>query len=200
MSPNEKAELSRALNVVDMAITFTAMNRVFEKGSKMKISDQLLKSLRKLSEISNHHDYKLIHLEFCNWFKDNISTAEKTLKNKAKKASRPASYGHAAKVFDITAKVYVHYCNLPNLNTKDMLLPVLHSAIDNPIMHFLKSRYPLIKIEARTIETLEMQEYKTLQSLIINHIEEEFNSNIFPVQYDDIMWRRLNRKENLMTN
>ncbi|MGG5239623.1 hypothetical protein ACQZ2F_08700 [Pseudomonas lurida] len=193
MSPNEEAESIKASNVIDMAMTFTAMIRLFEKDSKEKISDQLHKSFRQLSRVSNHQEYEQIHSEFCTWFAGRISTARKTFKNKREKPSRPASYGHAAKVFDISVKVYVHYCHLPNSKTTVMLLPFLHGAIDNPIMNFLKSKYPLASIKAKTIATLEILEYKALQDLITEHIQEEFQGKIFPVQYDDIMWHRLNR-------
>jgi len=115
------------------------------------------------------------------------------LRNGTEKPSRPATYGHAAKVFDIAVKVYVHYCNLPGPEAAAVLLPFLHGAIDNPIMSFLKSKYPLARIKASTIEALEMPEYKILQDLITKHIQEEFQSKIFPAQYDDIMWHRLNR-------
>lgn len=193
MRSHQEAELIKTSNVVDMALTFTAMIRLFEKNSKRRILDQLHKSFRKLSGVSSREEYELIHLEFCNWFTGSIFTAPKKLKNKNQKLSRPASYGHAAKVFDIAIKVYVHYCKLPSSNRAIILLPLLHGAIDNPIMHFLKSRYPLAGIKAKTIESLEIPEYKKLQTLIAKHIQEEFQCKIFPVQYDDITWHRLNR-------
>ncbi|MBF8703965.1 hypothetical protein [Pseudomonas putida] len=193
MSPNEEAETTKASNVVDMALTFTAMIRLFETGSKQRISDQLHKSFSKLSDVSSYQEYQSIHLEFCKWFETNIFTASKVLKNKAEKISRPASYGHAAKIFDIAVKVYVHYSNLPNSNAAATLLPFLRGAIDNPIMEFLKTKYPLAGIKAKTIEALGMAEYETLQRLIAKHIQEEFQGKILPVQYDDVMWHRLNR-------
>lgn len=193
MSPNDEAESMKVLNVIDMAVTFTAMTRIFEEDSKRKISSELYSSLKKLSGVSNLQEYELIHSEFCNWFVSRISTAHKILKNKTEKPSRLASYGHAAKVFDIAVKVYVHYCHLPNPEVAKVLLPFLHGAIDNPTMNFLRSKYSLAGIEAKTIEALEMPEYRILQGLITKHIQEEFQNMIYPAQYDDIMWHRLNR-------
>jgi hypothetical protein len=43
----------------------------------------------------------------------NIRTAEKKLKNGRVIPIGPSSYGHAAKVLDISAKVFVYYCGLP---------------------------------------------------------------------------------------
>lgn len=195
MSPNEEAETTKASNVVDMALTFTAMIRLFETGSKQRILDQLHKSFSKLSDVSSYQEYHLIHLEFCKWFEGNIFTASKILKNKSEKISGPASYGHAAKIFDIAVKVYVHYSYLPNSKAAATLLPFLRGAIDTPIMSFLKAKYPLAGIKAKTIEALGMPEYEALQGLIARHIQEEFQGKIFPVQYDDVMWHRLNRSD-----
>jgi hypothetical protein len=110
-----------------------------------------------------------------------------------KKESHPASYGHAAKVFDVAVKVYVHYCHLPSCETAVTLLPLLHGAVDTPIMKNLKSRYPASGVKSETIESVGESEYALLQGLVEKHIQEEFKSGIFPAQYDDIMWHRLNR-------
>jgi hypothetical protein len=191
--PRQEAELTKKSNVVDMALTFTAMIRLFEKGSKGRILDQLHRSFRKLSGVSSREEYESIHLEFCNWFTNSIFTAPKNLNNRNQKLSKPASYGHAAKVLDIAIKVYVHYCKLPSSDRAIILLPLLHGAIDNPIMSFLKSKYSPTGIKAKTIESLEISEYNKLQILISKNIQDEFKCTILPVQYDDIMWHRLNR-------
>ena len=194
MNQRDEADSIRAKNVVDMAVTFTAMIRVFEKDSKQKIVDRLEKSLAKLDGVSSEKEFNGVHSEFCEWFVKNIATASKTLKNKKEKKSQPASYGHAAKVFDIAVKVYVHYCHLPNCETAVILLPLLHGAVDTPIMKNLKSKYPNTGIKSETIESVGKSEYDALQRLVAKHIQEEFKSDIFPVQYDDIMWHRLNRQ------
>ena len=53
----------------------------------------------------------------------NLKTAAKTLKNKKVKASQRASCGHAAKVFDIAVKVYVHYCHFPSCELAARIRP-----------------------------------------------------------------------------
>jgi len=181
-------------NVIDMSITFSAMNRVFEKGTKHKIADKLEISLGLLTTIDSKAAFDEIQSEFCEWFIKNVSTAEKVLKNKKIKQSQSASYGQAAKVFNVAGKVYFYYCHLPDCESATKLLPVLHAAVDTVMMKNLKRKYPNNNIKAETVEGVTKLEYVALQKLVARHIEDEFNSLIFPVQYDDIMWRRLNRR------
>jgi hypothetical protein len=194
MNPKEEADNIKLKNIIDMAVTFTAMVRVFEKGSKSRIVERLEQSFSKLSGVSSRDGFESIHVEFCEWFVKSISTASKNLKNKSLKKSHAASYGHAAKVFDIAVKVYVHYCNLPDRESAFLLVPFLHGAVDNPIMKNLKAQYPKSCVESETIESVGKAEYELLQALVSRHIRDEFKSAIFPVQYDDIMWHRLNRR------
>lgn len=193
MNSHDEAYYFKRKNVIDMAITFSAMNRVFKKGSKKKIASKLEESLNRLEKVQNKDSFKKVHLEFCKWFTKNISTAEKQLKNKKSKNSQPATYGQAAKIFDIAAKIYVYYCHLPTCGLANQLIKFLHGAIDTPILKNLKARYRDSNIVAETIEAIDEIQYFTLQELVIRHIQDEFNNLILPVQYDDIMWHRLNR-------
>jgi hypothetical protein len=184
---------ARKKNVIDMAITFTAMNRIFESGSKAAIAQQLEICFDQLVSVRDTNGYEVLHASFCNWFTTNVRTAEKLLKNKAIKPSRLTSYGQAAKVLDIAVKVYVYYCRLPSCENAGPLLPFLHGAVDTPILKNLRRQYPTAKVSATTIESINRADYLTLQGLVLKHVEEEFDGSIWPVQYDDIMWQRLNR-------
>ena len=82
--------------IIDNAISFSAMNRVFEQGSKKKIADKLEWSLGLLAGVGNKTDFEKIHTEFCEWFVQNIFTAKNVLKNKKIKKSRTASLCLAA--------------------------------------------------------------------------------------------------------
>jgi hypothetical protein len=187
-----EADATKCSNIIDMAITFTAMNRVFEKKSKAAITAQLAHTLDKLLGVKDTHSFERVHREFCEWFTKHVRTAARTLKNKKPKHSQAASYGHGAKVLDIVAKVYVYYCRLPDAATADALTPLLHGAVDTPILSQLRERYPG-QVTATTIETIGQADYQNLQKLIADHIRDEFKNSIRPVQYDDVMWRRLNR-------
>ena len=179
--------------VIDMAITFSAMIRVFEKGSKKKIAPKLENSLDLLTAVDGKDAFEKVHSEFCKWFIENVSTAEKVLKNKKIKKSQNASYGQAAKVFNIVGKVYAYYCHLPDCKSAAKLLPLLHAAVDTKMMKTLKKEYPKENIKAETIEAVSQSEYFALQKMVAKHIEDEFNNFILPVQYEDIMWYWLNR-------
>ena len=82
MKPKDEASWTKNKNVIDMAVTFSAMNRVFEKGSKQQIADRLESSFKMLKIADNKNAFENIHSEFCEWFIMNISTAQKTLRNK----------------------------------------------------------------------------------------------------------------------
>ena len=194
LDQTDEAKLIRKKNIIDIAISFSAMNRLFERGSKQKIAEKLESSFDLLVGVEGKDEFEKIHLNFCKWFVQNVFTAEKVLKNKKIKMSRAASYGQAAKVFDIALKVYVYYCNLPDYESAARLLPILHSAVDTLMMKNLKKKYPKENVEAETIEAIGKSDYGILQKMVRQHIEDEFDKPILPVHYDDIMWHRLNRR------
>ena len=193
MNEENEASSIKNKNVIDMAITFSAMNRVFTAGSKQKIAGKLEDSFALLANCDGKKDFEKIHSEFCEWFVKNISTSKKVLKDSEIKTSRAASYGQAAKVFDVALKVYVYYCNLPDFESATNLLPMLHAAVDTLMMRKLKEDYPNEKIKAQTIKGVSKSEYIALQKLVGKNIEEKFNNEIEPVHYDDIVWYWLNR-------
>jgi len=209
----DKVEDVKRKNIIEMAIGFTVMMRVFRKASidpiKTKLTDFLFNGIE---SVTTKESFDRIHNEFCEWFVKNISMAKK---------DESASYGHAAKLLDIVLKVYVYYCNLPNPERARFILPYLNSGIDNPIFRnlynkFLKDGgyksddiYPYFpafykallenNLSLRDIlsltSILNKGVYDFLQMLIRLDIARSFNDQILPVQYDDIMWRRLNRED-----
>ena len=193
MSHRELAQDIKTKNIIEMALAFTAMMRVFSERSNAAIGGRLAQLFARLDRIAETEDYERAHTDFCNWFTQTVRTAEKTLKNGRIKPSGASSYGQAAKVLDISAKVYVYYCAQPSDAAGRRLVPMLHGAVDTPIMRFLASRYPEVGVRSKTIQEVDREEYERLQSLVARDIEASFQSQIYPVQYDDIMWRRLNR-------
>ena len=77
--------------------------------------------------------------------------------------------------------------------TAETILPFLNTAIDNPILKHLKKSFPREDVSAKTVEQINESTYERLQRLIKSDIENNFNNNILPAQYDDIMWNLLNR-------
>jgi hypothetical protein len=182
-------------NVIDMALTFTAMIRLFEKGSKTKISKKLYAEFQRLKDIRGLNDFYVFHETFCEWFTNNIKTAKKERDGKIIKQSEYSLYGHAAKLLDVTLKVYIYYSGLPDKNISEVLLPFLNTAIDNPILKHLKRIFPNENVSSKTVEQIDKNTYKKLQQLIKTDIMTNFSNNILPTQYDDIMWYRLNREQ-----
>jgi hypothetical protein len=184
-------EETKRKNIIQMALEFTAMIRIFAKESKKRIADKLEEFFLSLTEIRNRNDYEERHRSFCVWFTQNIQCAGKTLKNANVLPAGPSSYGQAAKILDVAIKVYVYYCALPTLEVSERIVPFLHGAIDTAIlMHLKKSKFARGKIRATTIKDLDEETYRALQSLLADSRPE----TLHPVQYDDILWRLLNPK------
>jgi hypothetical protein len=189
----EEAFKTRQRNVLDMAITFTAMVRVFKEGAKSTILAELSKFCGALPTISSSTVFEEMHHGFCTWFVNNIVTAEKKINGETRIQSSAASYGHAAKVLDIVLKVYVFYCHFPTNEDSEKLIPLLHAAIDTPILKFLSNKFPNADIKASTIKEIDEQQYSLLQRLLGEDIYQSYQSSILPVEYDDLMWSELNR-------
>lgn len=97
-------------NIIEMALDFTGMTRMFEGESSPKILEQLDDVFGGFDHVRDQASYDLMHSRFCGWFTQNIRVTEKKLVKKSKKIipAHGSSYGQAAKVLDIAAKVYVH--------------------------------------------------------------------------------------------
>jgi hypothetical protein len=180
-------------NILDMALMFSSTIRLFTKGSKERIARELGDFTSGLVTIISVDDYEQMHRGFCDWFCQEIRTAEKTLKNGKTKQSQYASFGQAAKVLDVALKVYVYYCSQPSLEVAVRIDPFLHGAVDTAMMKYLKLMHPETRVRAVTIEQVDEQTYRVLQALIARDIKDNFQSDILPVQWDDIMWQKLNR-------
>jgi hypothetical protein len=195
MSEREMAEGAKKKNILDMALTFTAMMRNFRAGSKKRIAGKLGETTLRLHEVTSAEDYERLHKEFCEWFCREIRTAAKTNRNTGTvtKPSQPASFGQAAKVLDIALKVYVFYCVQPSPDAATRIHPFLHGAVDVPIMDHLKHKYPEVPVHATRIEQIDESTYQLLQTLVLRDTRDSFHNNVSLVQYDDIMWQKLNR-------
>ncbi len=170
-------------NIIDMAFSFTTMGRNFEANSSRKIKAKLFEVIIYLDNIENEGDFKSLHQNFCYWMMENVKTA------KRRKNQKP-SFGQAAKVLDITLKVVVYYCHL----SKSENLSFLNSAVDTPILRQIKKKFALAELRGiQTISQIDEKLYRLIQKQIRVEIDEEFGGKILAIQYDDIIWRSLNR-------
>jgi len=170
-------------NIVEMAYGFTAMGRLFSVGSAKKIKEKLYIIIPRLKSIKSEKEYKAFHSEFCHWMMRNIKMAPK------QKRKHP-SFGQSAKVLDIAMKVIVYYCGIGG----EKVISFLNSAIDTLLLGYLKRRSKSLTFKKLTIiGDIDKKAYNELQWQVRREIEEEFEGTLLPVQYDDIIWRRLNR-------
>jgi hypothetical protein len=190
MEALELAEKAKKQNIIDMAVGFTAMMPLFQERSADLIKEKLADLSEGLERISLDQDFSKMHRDFCRWFVTTIRLA---------KTGEPSSYGHAAKVLDIALKVYVYYCKMPSPAKAEALTPRLNGAIDTPILRLLFKKLedvyakPFPPHYLWTIKMIDENDYELLQKVIRQDIRDSFDDTIVPVQYDDIMGRRLDR-------
>ena len=190
MDALELAEKAKKQNIIDMAVGFTAMMPLFQERSADLIKEKLADLFEGLDRISSDQDFGKMHTDFCQWFVKTIRLV---------KTDEPSSYGHAAKVLDLALKVYVYYCKMPSPPKAESLMPRLNGAIDTQILRHLfkkleiicRKSYPLRYLW--TIAIIDKEDYDLLQKVIRQDIRDSFRDKLSPVQYDDIMGRRLDR-------
>ena len=190
MDALETAEKAKKQNIIDMAVGFTAMMPLFQECSVDLIKEKLADLFEGLDRIDSDQDFFQIHENFCRWFVHTIKSA---------KTEELPSYGHAAKVLDLTLKVYIYYCKMPSPAKAESLMPRLNGAIDTPILRYLFKKLENMYGKSSTphylwtIKMIAKEDYDLLQKVLRQDIRDSFDDNIVPVQYDDIMGRRLNR-------
>ena len=184
----------RLHNIIDMGLTFSAMIRLFNKGSKEILREKILAEARNVFEAKSEKDFINIHSNFCDWGIKNISLAEKKRNGRIIKKAAPASYGQIAKTFDVALKVAVYYSHLPNCEKSQEISGWLNAAVDTKIMSMLKKEYSKnIKLWPATGEQVDSTTYVGTQRIVRKFISEKHKGSIMPVQFDDIYWKVLNR-------
>lgn len=188
-----KEERLRFENIIDMGVAWSTMLRLFRKGSKKDLNDRIIKKTAEgVFNVDSREDFAHIHSEFCDWGTRNIFLAQKKRKRRIIKQSKAASYGQIAKTLDVTLKVAVYYCHLPNCETSKKISPWLNAAVDTEMMAKLREQYPNeIKSWPTKIEEVDKNNYLTVQEIVRRVIKEKHSGKIIPVQFDDIYWREV---------
>jgi hypothetical protein len=181
------ADEAKLKNIIEMAFGFSAMTRVFEKMSTDKILAELESTFQKVTSVRCKEEFQALHDDFCRWFEANVKTAKRRRTHGSTKSSGSASYGQGAKVLDVALKVLVHYCQLPNSETAKRTDGWLNAAIDTQMMASLRG--------PKTIQAVTKEKYECLQEKVRQDIECNFQRSIKPVEWDDLMWRKLNGKD-----
>jgi hypothetical protein len=181
-------------NVIDMALGFTATMRVFEKRSKATIASLLAEHLMAAQGATTRDAFEKVHESFCRQFVERVRVAQRKLKDGSIRPTAPASYGHAAKMFDVCAKVWFYYCHMPDPHTAEQVAPHLHTAIDTPILNRLKS-LPGHGVKAESISGIDNRTYLELQALAARDRVTSYPAAKMMVHYDDLVWSELSRKD-----
>ncbi len=192
---NDFVEEAKLANIVDMALDFSSMIRLFKAGSKEVIIDQIIDvSSKRLFNVKSKDQFITVHSDFCGWGSNNILLAQRKKSGKIIKKSTAASYGQIAKTFDVALKVTIYYCHLPNYEKSKQICNWLNAAVDTKMMKMLSKKYPsAIKKWPTKIEEVNKNSYLVIQNLVRQFINDFHQNRILPVQFDDIYWRQLNR-------
>jgi len=178
----------RLNNIVTMGIGFSAMTRLYKKGSKKDLHKSILEVAKELFEAKSKKDYVRIHSTFCKQTVGNIKLAKKGT----------ASYGEIAKTLDVVMRVAVYYAHLPDCRRARKLTKWLNAAVDTKMTTYLntylRENHPQKRLLKTAQKVSDENEYMRIQKVVKDFIREKHPDKILPVQFDDIYWRCLNKK------
>lgn len=184
-----RLEETRLHNIVDMGLTFSAMMRLFDEGSKVTLHNEMITHIKKIFQAKSDKEFRNIHNVFCEWGTQNIFQAKT---NKGEKLL--ASHGQIAKTFDVVLKVTIYYCQLPDIQKAQKITEWLNAAVDTKMMAFLKRIYcDETKGWPKTVKKVTKSTYMSIQRVVERFIKDHYNNKIRPVHFDDIYWKELNR-------
>ena len=188
------ARETRLYNIIDMGLTFSAMIRLFQKGSKERLHERILVEGRNVFEAKSEEQFMDIHSRFCDWGIEEILLAEKKRGGRVVKEATEATYGQIAKTFDVTMKVVIYYSHFPSCEKSRELSKWLNAAVDTKMMTMLKKDYQKdLQSWPATVQEVDKTAYKAIQRIVRRFIKDKHNNSIMPVQFDDIYWKTLNR-------
>lgn len=190
LSPSE----ARELNIIEIGLHSSAMLRVFVEGSKWKLAGKMRQGVLQISRAESEEQYRSIHDGLCRWGTETIHTAPRRVNGRIIKPSGPASYGQIAKVVDIVMKVSFYYCHFRECGSSKNIQKWLNAAVDNAMIAELKKRYPEEAKEwPASLEEVDRRTYCSIQQIVRRCIDDKHDRRVIPVQFDDMLWRELNR-------
>jgi hypothetical protein len=187
-------EKLRVRFIIDMGVAWSGMMRVFVKGTRGRLDEKILDDLaEKVFNVGSRGEYVKIHADFCNWGTKNINQAERRRKGKIIVHEARASYGQIAKTLDVTLKVAIYYCHLPNCEQSRKICRWLNAAVDTAMMGELQKAFPdAIQPWPTLIREVDKTAYDIIQRLVHESIEREHTNAITPPQWEDIHWTEAN--------
>ena len=85
VEPKEETQRTKIKNIVDMAVSFSAMGRIFEEGATRTIQKKLYTGIKDFLNVKNSNELQKKHHKFCEWFVSSIKTALPELQPKSTK-------------------------------------------------------------------------------------------------------------------
>jgi hypothetical protein len=172
--------------LIDLGLNFSAMLRLYRKGSKEKFYNKVLSEIPSVLHSESEEQFQMAHASICKWGVNNLPATERL---------GHASYGQIAKTLDVILKVVIDYGHMPDCRKAKQVSPWLNSAVDNKMMTMLKKNYPdAMKPWPTSIRQVDREKYLIIQSLVRRFNIEKHNNAITPVQFDDIYWWCLNKR------
>jgi hypothetical protein len=187
-------EKLRVRFIIEMGVAWSGMMRVFVEGTGERLSKKILRDLaEKVFNVGSRDEYVKIHADFCHWGTSNIDQAERTRQGKVIVQKARASYGQIAKTLDVTLKVAIYYCHLPDCKQSKKICPWLNAAVDTAMMGELKKASPnALQPWPTSIKEVDKTAYDKIQCLVRESIKREHNNAITPPQWEDIHWVEAN--------
>jgi hypothetical protein len=173
ITPDEISEIKLS-NIINMALDFSGMIRLFKKDSKAKLYERTLSTVKQVFKAESEEEFKRIHSKFCECLTNKIVLAKK---------NQAASYGQIAKTLNVVLKVAVYYCHLPEYEKSKSLLRWLDAAVDNRMMRKLKQPY-------RAIHEVKRDDYSKIQDAVRKFIREKHQDTFLPVHFDDCYFQK----------
>jgi hypothetical protein len=183
-------EKLRVAFIIDMGVDWSGMIRVFVEDTREKLVEKIMHDLaEKVFNVGSREEYVRIHTDFCDWGTRNIDQAERIRNKKVIVEKAKASYGQIAKTLDVTLKVAVYYCHLPDCEQSRRICQWLNAVVDTDMMGKLQEAFPDTTPPLPTsIKKVDKIAYDKIQSLVRESIKREHNNAITPPQWEDIHW------------
>jgi len=182
--------------VVDMGLAFSAMMRLFEKGSKNLLHTKIRAELPEFFDAKTQDEFKEAHSELCEWGAEKISLA-KTNGDDTKNRKK-ASYGQIAKTLDVVLKVVVYYSHFPNCTKAQRLSEWLNVAMDTKMMAHVRREYlkdQEVQSWPKKVDDVHDKEtYDHVQETVRRYMKDRHLDKLLPSQFEDILWAKVNKK------
>lgn len=127
------------------------------------------------------------------WGTRNIDQTERVRNGTIIVQKSKASYGQIGKTLDVTLKVAVYYCHLPDCEQSSKICQWLNAAVDTAMMGKLQSLFPEeMRPWPTSLKEVDKYRYSKIQDAVRKSIKRDHNDSITCSQWEDINWKEAN--------